>query len=107
MIPGALRDTHSADLKAAIGCCKCVYWLCKQEIAHTPTYPHLLELAQSLGCEYFKALNVGRNATYTSPQIVKEFIEVIDGIVGEEVLETCRKAPLLALWWMNPLMLVI
>ena len=25
----ALRDTYSADLKAAIGCCKCVYWLCK------------------------------------------------------------------------------
>ena len=63
--------------------------MCKKEIAHTTTYPHLLELAQSLGCEYFKALNV---ATYTSPQIVKEFIEVIDGIVGEEVLRDMQES---------------
>ena len=55
--------------------------------------PHnnLLKLAQSLGCDYFKALNVGCNATYTSPQIVGEFLEVSDGIVLEEVY-TARHA---------------
>ena len=38
----ALSDTSSVELKAAMGYCKCVYWLCKQEL-------------------YFKALNVGSN----------------------------------------------
>ena len=86
----ALSDTYSTEIRAAIGCCKCVYWLCKQEIPLTTT---LLKLAQSLGCDYFKALNVGCNATYTSLQIVGEFLEVTDGIV---LCKTCRKAPLSA-----------
>ena len=77
-------------MKAAVGCCKCIYWLCKQEISHTTTYPHLLILAESLGREYFKALNVGHNATYTctctSPQIVSEFLEILDNLVKEMVL---------------------
>ena len=60
------------------------------KISHTTTYPHLLALAENLGCEYFKALNVGRNATYTSPQIVAEFLEVIDGLVLEDVLGDMR-----------------
>lgn len=46
------------------------------EILHT-TYPHLLTLAQNLGCDYFKALDVGKNAKYTSPQIVGEFLEMM------------------------------
>ena len=40
-------------------------------------------LAENLGCEYFKSLRVGKNA---SPQIVSEFLDVINGLVEEEVL---------------------
>ena len=77
-IPCIFKDTVTLEMKAVVGCCKCIYWLCKQEISHTTTYPHLLTLAESLGCEYFKALNVGHNAaTYTSPQIVSEFLEIL------------------------------
>ena len=96
-IPQAFSDAFSVEMTAAIGCCKCLYWLCKHEIAHTTTYPHLLALAQNLGCEYFKALNVGRNATYTSPQIVAEFLEVIDGLVSEEVLNDMRRSNLFSI----------
>ena len=73
-ISQAFSDTFSIEMKAAVGCLKCVYWLCKREIAHTTTYPELLALAQSLGCDYFKALNVGHNATYISPQIVARLL---------------------------------
>lgn len=86
----AFQDAVTLEVKAAIGCCKCIYFLCKQEIAHTTTYPHLLTLAESLGCEYFKALNVGRNAKYTSPQIVAEFLDIISGLVEEDVLENVK-----------------
>jgi len=65
-LPRAFQDAVTMEMKAAIGCCKCIYWLCKNEISHTTTYPQLLSLAISLGCSYLKALNVGRNATYTS-----------------------------------------
>ena len=82
----AFQDAVSLEMKAAIGCCKCIYFLCKQEIAHTTTYPHLLTLAESLGCEYFKDLNVGRNAKYTSPQIVAEFLGIMNDLVEEDVL---------------------
>ena len=70
--------------------------------------PHnnLLKLAQSLGCDYFKALNVGCNATYTSPQIVGEFLEVNDGIVLEEVYTARHAGKLHFQQWMNLLMLV-
>ena len=82
---GGIRQTfHDAitqEVKAAIGCCKCVYFLCKQGIAHTTTYPHLLTLVESLGCEYFKVLNVGKNAKYTSPQIVADFLDIINCLV--------------------------
>ena len=74
-------------MKTAIGCCKCIYFFCKHEIAHTTTYPHLLTLAESLGCEYFKALKVGKNAKYTSPQIVAEFLGIMAGIMEENVVE--------------------
>ena len=91
-ISQAFSDTFSIEMKAAVGCLKCVYWLYKQEISHTTTYPELLALARSLGCDYFKAFKVGRNATYTSPQIVAEFFEVIDGIVLEDVLHDMQES---------------
>lgn len=64
-IAQAFSGLITCEMKAAVGCCKCIYWLCKNEIPHTTVYPNLLELAEQLGCEYFKALKVGRNATYT------------------------------------------
>ena len=73
-----------------MGCCKCLYWFCKKEISHTTTYPNPLALAENLSCEYFRALNVGWNPTYTSPQIIAEFLEVIDGLVLEDVLGDMR-----------------
>ena len=55
------------------------------------TYPHLLSLAESLGCHYFESVKVGRNAKYTSPQIVGEFFEIIDSIVNEAVLHDMKQ----------------
>ena len=88
----ALKERMSCEMKVAIGCCKCVYWLCKNELPHTTTYPNLLELAENLGCEYFKALRVGRDATYTSPQIVDEFLGVINKIVERNTLAEFKES---------------
>ena len=47
----AFKDAVTLEVMAAIGCCKCIYFLRKQETAHTTTYAHLLTLAENLGCE--------------------------------------------------------
>ena len=75
-------------MKAAIGCLKCIYWLCKNEIAHTTTYPSLLQLGEDLGCEYFKTLRVGKNATYTSRQVIDEFLSIMNNMIEASVWKT-------------------
>ena len=77
-IENAFSDQISLEMKAAIGCLKCIYWLCKNEVSHTTMYSNLLQLAEELGCEYFKALKVGRNATYTSRQVIDEFLAIMN-----------------------------
>ena len=91
-ISQAFQDALTAERRAVIGCCQCIYWLCKQDIPHTTNYPSLLTLAENLGCKYFKALRVGQNATYTSPQIVGEFLKVMDRMIEESVLEEFRQS---------------
>ena len=53
---------------------KVIYWLPKEEVAHTTKYESLLDLVISLGCNYLKELHVADNATYRSRQIVEEFL---------------------------------
>lgn len=55
----------SVDRKAAVRAMKCLYWMAKNEIAHTTKYAPLLELARSLEYTYFDNLHVGGNVTYT------------------------------------------
>ena len=83
----SFSDQISLEMKAAIGCLKCIYWLCKNETSHTTTYPNLLQLAEDLGWEYFKTLRVGRNATYTSRHIIGEFIGIMNDMIQESVLK--------------------
>ena len=91
-ISQAFQDVMTAERKAVIGCCKCIHWLCKHDIPHTTNNPSLLALAEDLGCKYFEALKVGRNAMYTSPQIVGEFLKVMDRMTEEIVLEDIRQS---------------
>ena len=46
---------------------------------------------EDLGCDYFKVLKVGRNATYTSPEIVAEFLDVMAANVKESVVKFIAK----------------
>ena len=73
------------NLMAVIGCCKCIYWLCKHDITHATNYPSLIALGEDLGCKYFEALRVLQNATYTLPQIVGEFLKAMDRMIEESV----------------------
>ena len=89
-IQRAFQDAVTLEMKAVMGCFKYIHFLCKQEISHTTTYPHLLALAENLGSEYFRALNVCRNAKYTSPQIVAELLEILNDLVEEALLQDIK-----------------
>ncbi len=85
---GGIREAVQGQvvLQIIAGAMKCLYWLCKQEIAHTTNYEQLLSLslAKSLGCNYLSALNAGGNAHYTSERIVQELV----GILAQQIEDT-------------------
>lgn len=68
-------------MKAAM---KCLYWLAKQEIAHTTNFVGLIELVQSLGATYLNDLSLGDNAHYTrmSGRFVQEAITSLGEVIS-------------------------
>lgn len=52
--------------EAVIGGFKCLYHLVKKEQAHHTNYSDLLDLAELLGCDYFKKLKVTYFGLYQS-----------------------------------------
>ena len=86
-IARALEKQVSAQRKAVVGAMKVLYWLAKEEVAHTTKYESLLDLAISLGCDYLKELHVAGNATYRSRQIVEEFLQCVSCQVEDDVLQ--------------------
>ena len=70
-----------------VGAMKIMYWLVKEEVAHTTKYESSLDLAIDLGCNYLKELHIARIATYRSRQIVGEFLQSISRQVEEDTLQ--------------------
>ena len=68
---------ESAERKVMIAAMKCLYCLCKQEIAHTTNYVPLLELVKSIGATYLHDLNLGSNAHYTSERFLQEVVSLV------------------------------
>ena len=71
---GGIAQAFSARIminrKALIGALQLMYWLAKEEIAHTTKFSSLMDLSIHLGSDYHKELNLGRNAHYTSEQTI-------------------------------------
>ena len=60
---GGIRQAFSQQVvvqrKALIGALKMVYWLAKEEIAHTTKFASLMQLSINLGADYLRELHVG------------------------------------------------
>ena len=82
----AFEQGIAAHRNAVIGAMKVIYWLCKEEVAHTTKYESLLDLAISLGCTYLEKLSVSARANYRSRRIVGEFVELLSSIIERDVL---------------------
>ena len=99
-IEQAFSKAISIEKTAALGAMKCLYWLAKNEIAHTTSYVPLLELVRSLGCSYFDSLQVGGNATYTSERMIQEFIQNMSSQIETGLLQELRNSPCVALMFL-------
>ena len=76
-IARAFEKQVTTQQNAVVGAMKVVYWLAKEEVAHTTKYESLLDLAINLGCTYLKELHVADNAHYRSTQTVGEFLQTL------------------------------
>ena len=92
-IKEALDKQVTLQRQALIAAMKCLYWLCKQEIAHTTNYEPLLSLVKNLGCTHLSALNVGGNAHYTSECIIQELVITLAQQIEDSQLHALRTSP--------------
>ena len=93
----AFSEAASTERKAALGAMKCLYWLAKNEIAHTTKYVPLLQLALDLGCTYFTDLRQGANATYTSERIIQEFLSTLASQIESNQISQFQSSSYVAL----------
>ena len=63
-----------------------MYWIAKQEIAHTTKFNSLRDLAIELGCDFLRELNLGKNAQYSSEQIISELLQCLSMVIDEEII---------------------
>ena len=92
-IKEALDKQVTLQRQALIAAMKCLYWLCKQEIAHTTNYEPLLSLVKNLGCTHLSALNVGGNAHYTSERIIQELVITLAQQIEDSQLHALCTSP--------------
>ena len=84
---GGIRQAFSARValkrKALIGALHPMYWLAKLEVAPTTKFNSLKDLTIQVGCEHLYELSPGRNAQYSSEQIISELLSLA---VDEQIL---------------------
>ena len=78
--------------KALLGALQMMYWLAKEEIAHTTKFSSLMDLSIQLGSDYLRELNLGRNAHYTSEQTVRELLHCLSSVIEEQILDDIRSS---------------
>ena len=76
-----------------IGRFKCLYWLCKAEVAHTTKFESLLELGKSLGVEYLDAVCQGGNAQYTSRDFLQEALQGPADTIRAPICQDVKESP--------------
>ena len=83
--------------KALLGTLQIMYWLAKEEIAHTTKFSSLMDLSVQLGSDYLRELNLGRNAHYTSEQTIRELLQCLSSVIEEQILDDIRSSDFFAL----------
>ena len=79
-------DKGIAAQTVAVQCAvKVVYWLCKEQVAHTTKYESLIDLTINLRCTYLEELNISARANYRSRRIVEKF-ELLSSTMERDII---------------------
>lgn len=70
----------------------CLYFLCKQRIAHTTNYEPLLDFIGFLGDKLKEKVFVGRNAHYTSRKSIQEYLKCLSDVLEKDILEELKSS---------------
>lgn len=86
VIEASFQRQIELNREAIRGALQALYWLAKEEVAHTTKYESLLKLAKTWGHDFLSVLQVGKNAMYTSDTIIQEFLQVLADVIFKEQL---------------------
>lgn len=93
---GGIRQAFSARImlqrNALVGALKLLYWLAKEEKAHTTKFNSFKELVIHLGCDFLRELRLGKNAQYSSDQIISEVLHCISLTIKEQTISEMQSA---------------
>ena len=76
---------------------KCLYFLCKNNIAHTTNFPKLLELEKLLGIDIKQKISKGNNAKYTSNTAIRDMLQSVSDVIETEILDDIKNSDAYAL----------
>lgn len=96
-VPEILSAPETVSEDGMVKAFKCLYWLCKQKIAHTTKFEQLLDLETALGVDIKQQICKGKNAKYTSRTAIGEFLECINQVIEEDILTDMKASEQFAL----------
>ena len=74
----------------------CVYFLCKNRIAHTTNFGPLVDFIDFLGVKLSK-ICIGKNATYRSDKSIQEMLYAMSDLIEDRILDDLKKSIFFAL----------
>ena len=88
----ALTAPEQLSTDGMVQAFQCLYFLCKNSIAHTTNFPKLLELEKLLGLDIMEKIKKGKNAKYTSEQAIKEMLICLSELIETNILKEIKKS---------------
>jgi len=86
------REMDTKEAKALIDAQKVLYFLVQHNLPHTTLFKPLVDLCVELGVTNLSYLNKAKNAQYTSPRIVNEFLQCQADTVEEDVRQRVQNS---------------
>lgn len=74
-----------------------MYFLAKQEIAHTTTFTPLINLGKSIGATYLGEIAMSQNMKYTLERFMQEIVLALAETVHEPIKEELQSSPVFSL----------
>ena len=86
------REMDTKEAKPPIDTQKVLYFLVQHNLPHTTLFKLLVDLCVELGATNLSYLNKAKNAQYTSPRIVNEFLQFQADTVEEDVRQRVQNS---------------